>query len=79
MNHEELAAALEQKIVEVDELLDQRPKGCVLPNAPCMGIGYFLQDLADWVRTQAPPHFVKIGKDALASLRAESEKGTEKP
>ena len=66
MNHEELAAALEQKIVEVDELLDQRPKTCVLPTTPCMGIGYFLQDLADRVRRQAPPDFVKIGKDALS-------------
>jgi len=66
MNHEELAAALDQKIVELDDLVDQHPKGCILPVAPRMAIGYLLHDLANQVRRQAPADFVKIGKDALS-------------
>ena len=74
MNHEELAAALEQKIVELDDLVDQHPKGCILPVAPRMGIGYFLQDLADRVRRQAPVDLVKIARDDLGMDRKQEPK-----
>jgi beta-lactamase class D len=65
VNHEELAKALERKITELDDLMDQKPKGCVLPVTPRMGAGYFIQDLANAIRRQAPPDLSKIANATL--------------